>query len=184
VKRTLATLALLALTAVLSACGSTKYVSEGDETTYVNVGPLLYQVQMSRELNPASSEDRQYLVGVPAGTPAPAGDQEWFGVWLRVQNQTGRNLPAASKFKIFDTQGIDYFPIPLAPANVFAYQPVDVPKHSVIPDPDTAAGYGPIQGQLLLFKLSSSIYANRPLKLEITPPGLPNQKLTEISLDL
>jgi len=64
-------LAVLALVAVfaLSACGDSHtrvttgtYAGEsGKNAPYLNVGPLVYEVQLSRELNPANIEDAAYL---------------------------------------------------------------------------------------------------------------------------
>ena len=50
------------------------------------------------------------------------------------------------------------------------------------PGPDTSASFGPTQGGLLLFKLNSSVYSNRPLTLEIYAPGQATP--SSISLDL
>ena len=41
------------------------------EGIYLDVGDLKYQVQISRELNPADIEDRDYLKGLPAGDAQP-----------------------------------------------------------------------------------------------------------------
>ena len=61
-------LALLAVAAVLvlAACGNKPKISTvGDtEGTYLNVGPLTYQVQISRQLNPNDIEDQTYLQGI------------------------------------------------------------------------------------------------------------------------
>lgn len=169
-------LAALLAALVLSACGSTHQpTTRGDsEGAYIQAGPLVYQVQLSRELNPSDVADRQFLAGLPAGTPKPAGDEEWFGVWLRVQNPTSRSAPLASDFKIVDTLGNTYTPIRLPASNVTSYQPRELQGtdgQNVEPNPDNIAGAGPIQGSMLLFKLNTSVYANRPLELEITPPG-------------
>ena len=68
--RKLAVLAVALLCALaLGACGDahTKvttgtYAGEsGANAPYLNLGPLIYQVQLSRELNPANSEDAGYL---------------------------------------------------------------------------------------------------------------------------
>jgi hypothetical protein len=180
-------LLLAALLAALSlgACGGAHDpVAHGEgEGSYVKVGQLVYQVQLSRELNPQSVEDRNYLQGLAAGTAQPAGDEEWFGVWLRVQNTTGSSQQLAGRFKIVDSTGGAYEPIPLPATNLSAYplasadsssyQPVSVDGkdgQAVYPSPDSIAGTGPIQGSMLLFKLKTSVYSNRPLELEITPP--------------
>jgi hypothetical protein len=170
------TLAALLSATALAACGSTHQpTTHGDsEGAYIQAGPLVYQVQLSRELNPSNVEDRQLLAGLPAGTAKPAGNEEWFGVWLRVQNPTDRSAPLASGFRIVDTLGNAYTPIGLPASNNLSYQPRNLPGtkgQPIEPDPDSIAGQSSIQGSMLLFKLNTSVYANRPLELEITPPG-------------
>jgi hypothetical protein len=170
----LAAALLLAALALAARGGAKQPTTEGDsEGAYVQAGPLVYQVQMSRELNPSNVEDVEYLEGLPAGTPRLAGDEEWFGVWLRVQNPTGDDHVDASDFKIVDTVGNEYEPIALPATNPFSYQSVSVESadgQPVQPDPESGASAGPIQGSMLLFRLNTSVYANRPLELEITPP--------------
>ncbi len=94
-------------------------------------------------------------------------------MWVRVQNDTNKTQQSASDFKIVDTTGTEYEPIQLPANNPFVYQPVDVESDGfqpVKPDPESGAGTGPINGEMLLFKLRTDVYANRPLELEITPP--------------
>ena len=123
---TLLAAGLLASTS-LAACGANKPVTHGDsEGISVNAGPLYYQVQLSRELNPQNVEDSRYLADLPAGTAAPAADEEWFGVWIRVENDTKQPQRSASDFKIVDTQGNQYSPISLSTSNPFAYRSVEV----------------------------------------------------------
>jgi ABC-type oligopeptide transport system substrate-binding subunit len=67
-KLPLLALALLASVA-LAACGDSHtkvstgtYAGEsGKNAPYLDVGPLAYEVQLSRELNPYDLEDKQYL---------------------------------------------------------------------------------------------------------------------------
>ncbi|MFL5816770.1 MAG: hypothetical protein ACJ76L_04125 [Conexibacter sp.] len=171
----LAAMALLAALALVACGGGTKDpTTHGEgEGSYIQAGPLIYQVQMSRELNPRNVEDVEYLQGLPTGTPRLAGDEEWFGVWLRVQNATDELHPSASDFRIVDTTGEECEPIALPATNPFTYQPTAVESANgqpVKPDPESGAGSGPIQGSMLLFRLNTSVYASRPLELEITPP--------------
>jgi hypothetical protein len=168
-------MALLAALMLVACGGGTKDpTTHGEgEGSYIQAGPLIYQVQMSRELNPRNVEDLEYLQGLPAETPRLAGDEEWFGVWLRVQNATDEVHPSASDFRIVDTTGAEYEAIALPATNPFTYQPTSVESadgQPVKPDPESGAGSGPIQGSMLLFRLNTSVYANRPLELEITPP--------------
>jgi hypothetical protein len=164
-----------ALTLVACGGGAKQPTQHGDsEGAYVQAGPLVYQVQVSRELNPANVEDAQYLQGLPADTPPLAGDEEWFGVWLRVQNATDEVHPSTDDFRIIDTTGAVYRPIALPGTNPYAYRSIPVESDAgqpVQPDPESGAGSGPIQGEMVLFRLNTAVYANRPLDLEITPPG-------------
>jgi hypothetical protein len=150
---------------------------------YVDAGPLSYQLQISRVLNPYSTEDSQYITGLPAGTAAPTPDQQWYGVFLWAKNQTKQTYTTSDSFVIVDTQNNHYYPLKLNPAaNPYAWSAQRLAPLQTQPGPDTTASFGPTQGQLLLFKISNSAYANRPLTLEIL--GSSDQKLASISLDL
>src|SRR3981081_3135803 len=97
----------------LGACGDSHtkvttgtYAGEsGANAPYLDVGPLVYQVQISRQLNPFDTEDASYLRGVAAAQRQLAPGQEWFGVFLQVYNHTSRQLPAATSMPVSDTQG-------------------------------------------------------------------------------
>ena len=158
------------LVLVLAGCGDKHDYNLAAETEgeYVDVGNLVYQVQMSRFLNPADREDREYLVGLPTGTSTgcPA-DEIWFGVWMRVKNYTNETLQPAEDFTVIDTEENRYEPIPLADTNPFAYNAGPLGADQVYPLPDTAAASGPIQGSLILYRLTNDSLQNRPLKLEI-----------------
>jgi hypothetical protein len=179
----LAGAALLAALA-LAACGGQEYpTAHGEgEGAYIQAGPLVYQVQMSRELNPDSDEDREYLDGLAPEDTTLAGDEEWFGVWLRVENPEDDPAPSAEELKIVDTIGTEYEPFELPESNVFSYQPRELEGRSLLPHPDSAAGSGPIQGSLVLFKLTTAVYANRPLELEIVPPDGGEPSTVELDL--
>ena len=165
-------------------CGEKhEYVFEAEtEGVYVDVGNLVYQVQMSRFLNPGDVEDREYLMGLPEGVPAQLpGDETWFGVWMRVKNYTDETLTPASSFTIVDTEENEFRPVPLADTNVFAFRPTPLGPDAVKPQPDSAAASGPIQGSLILFRLPIESLQNRPLRLEIEQGA---DQTAEIDLDL
>jgi hypothetical protein len=169
-------LLVLALTTLVAAgCGSS---GTGVQTTaeteglYLDINGLKYQIQMSRYMNPADIEDREYFAGLPRGTAQPSGDETWFGVWVRVENVSDETRPSATRWEIHDTLDNVYRPIPIDPkANPFVYQAQDVPPGGLIPNPTTAAGQGPIQGSLLLFKLTTDSLQNRPLELKFGNAG-------------
>ena len=169
-------LLVLALLAVVAAgCGAEDGVRTTAETEglYLDINDLKYQVQMSRYMNPADVEDREYFVGLPETTPPAAADETWFGVWVRVENTSDEEtFPSANVWEIHDTQENIYRPLPIdAEDNPFVYEPVDVPPKTVIPLSSTAAGQGPIQGQLLLFKIKTDSLQNRPLELRFSNGG-------------
>ena len=177
-------LVLIAMLATAFAgCGVEDYIHEAEtEGVSVDVGNLVYQVQISRYLNPGDIEDREYLMGLPAGTsPQLPGDEIWFGVWMRVKNYSDETLMPAEEFTVVDTEENEFRPIPLADTNVFAYRPFPLGPDQVKPTPDSAAASGPIQGSLILFRLPVDSLQNRPLKLEIEQAG---SETAEIDLDL
>jgi hypothetical protein len=187
VRRHLVLVCALALSLGLAACGNkTAHPRTADANNngdYVDAGPITYQLQISRELNQYSTEDSQYVKGLPAGTPRPAASEEWYGVFLWAKNQTSQPQVTTDNFDIVDTQGTHYYPLKLDPnVNPFAWTSQTLQPLGTEPGPNTVAAAGPTQGGLLLFKISTSAYANRPLTLEIR--GSSQQVLATISLDL
>jgi len=178
-------LRLVALCALLSGLLATAGCGANGETSiqqaasgeglYLELGGLKYQVQMSRYLNPADTEDRTYLQGLPQGVSL-ASDEIWFGVFMRVENDGDRLANATSGYTITDTQDDVFRPVPLdTRANAFAYQPI-------IPKPDSVAGQGVIQGTLVLFKLKEDDLQDRPLILHIAEGA--SGPSTSVELDL
>ena len=144
------------------------------EGLYIDVGNLKYQVQISRNINPYDIEDRHYLSGLPSGTLPPKGNEAWFGVWLRVQNTTSeKTLDTAQEFSIVDTQEHEFQPIELED-NQWAYAPERLGPNTVLPNSESPPGQGPIQGSLVLFKLTTDGLQNRPLEFRIVSPTDPN----------
>jgi hypothetical protein len=185
VKRS-APMALLAAAALaLGACGDSHtrvttgtYAGEsGQNAPYLDVGPLIYEVQLSRELNPSDTEDRSYLNGLTSAQRKLGPGEEWFAVFMQVYNETHRSHPAATSFTISDTQGTVYSPIAVGPTNEFAYRggSLVAPKGR-IPALDTVAADGPTQGALLLYKIKLASLDNRPLELRIVDPSNPSER--------
>ena len=176
--------ALLSLVALLglAACGQEEQDPGGFQTEnaqvaetegiYVDLDELKYQVQISRQLNPLIRSDAAYFEGISRFDRDLASDEVWFGVWMRVENDTEKPIPNAEEFEIHDTQDNIYRPIPVDPeVNPFVYEAVDVPPKTVLPLASSAAGQGPTQGLLLLFKLKVDSLQNRPLELVFSNGG-------------
>jgi hypothetical protein len=160
---------------VAAGCGGGTGVVTTAETEglYLDINGLKYQIEMSRYMNPNDIEDREYLVGLPESSEPPSEDEIYFGVWVRVENVSETETrPAASVWEIHDTQENVYRPIPVdTDVNPFAFEPVDVPPKTVIPLASSAAGQGPTQGSLLLFKIRNESFQNRPLELKFSNGG-------------
>jgi hypothetical protein len=184
--RPLALLLVLAGALAISACGNKEEIrTVGDvEGLYIDVGPLLYQVQVSRQLNPNDVEDRAYLKGLPPGTPELASDETWFGVFMRVSNETEETARAADRYRIVDTRETEYEAIEIdSEVNPFAYVARDLPPRDILPTPGSPAASGPVQGALVLFRLKFDALQNRPIELKINSSAAPGQEGT-IDLDV
>jgi hypothetical protein len=187
-RRFLIALCGLLLAVGLAACGHQSphqnFAAANNDGDYVSAGYITYQLQISRSLNQYSTEDAAYLKGLPAGVPASLGpNQLWYGVFLWAKNQSGHRATTSDNFEVTDTQGNVYRPVKLDSAvNPFAWTSQALANLGTEPGPNTVANAGPTQGGLLLFKMSSSVYSNRPLTLYILGPG--NRRLGGISLNL
>jgi hypothetical protein len=184
-------LAVAALAVGVSGCGvehrnvatgvSQDELSAGNEP-YFNVGPVTYQIQVSRQLNPFDSADVQYLAGVQGAQDLP-GDQFWYGVFLWAKNQSGAYRKTVDSFKLVDSDGNVFTPTALNPSlNPYAWSAQTLMPNGIEPQADSTASNGPNGGGLVLFKLPQAVYSNRPLTLEMFAYG--STKPSRISLDL
>ncbi|HEV2999479.1 MAG TPA: hypothetical protein VGW75_01975 [Solirubrobacteraceae bacterium] len=175
---------VLLLAAVLAlglpACGQEEREAGGYQTEnaqlaetegiYLEVGDLKYQVQLSRQMNPRLLDDRAYFEGVSEGDLDLADDEVWFGIWMRVENESPDPHPAATRFTIVDTQENEYVPVRIGEPNPFAYRGGTVGGEELLPNPNSAAGERAPNGAVMLFKLKRFSLDNRPLELIIEPP--------------
>jgi hypothetical protein len=169
--------ALLCLASVAalaaSGCGNKEeFVTVAEtEGIYVTVDDLKYQIQISRILDPASREDEAYLRGVPE-TETLSEDEVWYGIFMRVENDTDEPHEMATDFVIHDTEDHTYEPVDIDPElDVFAYEPEELQPARVYPLLNAPAADNTIRGGLILFKIPASSLGNRPLELEIESPS-------------
>jgi hypothetical protein len=179
----------LALAVVLATAGCGAASHPADATAenngfYVHLDGISYQLQVSRELNQFSTEDSQYLSGLSGNDASLSSTQLWYGVFLRAINDSHQSHTTAksASFTITDTQPSDVY-YPVHASNPYAWSGLSLAPNDTEPVPDTTAYTGPTQGGLVLFKLPTSVYANRPLTLHIQGSGGPRDTAT-ISLDL
>ncbi|TMM02334.1 MAG: hypothetical protein E6G05_09095 [Actinobacteria bacterium] len=181
-RRVLTAAILVPLSVLVAACGvhHPNTADANNNGTYVVAGPMTYQLQVSRALNQYGSEDSGYLAGLPKRDAKLAPDQLWFGVFLWAKNRTKQPQQTTAAFDVVDTQGNVYHPVVYS--NPYVWTSQTLKPGAIQPNPDTTAGFGPTQGQLLLFKFNTSVYSNRPLTLEIR--GNTGKVWATISLDL
>jgi hypothetical protein len=172
--------ALLAVLA-LGACGDSHtrvttgtYAGVGGANApYLDVGPLIYEVQISRQLNPSDTEDSAYLEGLTPAQRQLLPGQEWFAIFMQVYNHTGQAFPSATSLTITDTQNNIYTPIVPDQTNPFAYRAGLVPAGSQLPVPQSVPSFGPTQGSLVLYKIQVASLDNRPFEFKIVDPTDP-----------
>ena len=189
--RALVLLPALTLAAVgVAACGES-----GDERAFipgetaregiaVPLEGVDYEIFITRQLNLADPEDKQYY----DGRPAPPG-AALYGVFLRAcaLADTKRTPVASGDMRVTDIRGKVYRPLPLKPDNVFAYRPGPLRPGECQPNAASATAYGPTGGSLVLFQIPVADTENRPFELEIQgrpmAPGKP-PRVARFELDL
>jgi len=176
----------LAFAVPLAGCGNKEDEIKSAETegAYLDLGGLRYQVQISRQLNPRDVEDHAYLTGVAPDQARLRPGESWFGVFLLVQNEHDTTRQAADDFELADTAETVYRPVPISPANPFSYQGGPVARKSTIPPPQSVAQLNQsVGGSLVLFKVKTESFGNRPLELKILGPTVP-QDVATLDLDV
>jgi hypothetical protein len=164
----------------LTACGNARTERSGEEGHYVDVGGgVLYQVQLTRLLDPSQRPDDNLL----EGQPRPPVDQQYLAVFLIIENQSDKDYSPPSDIKVIDTQGNEYEPIN-ANASGFALalgEPIPAGDHA--PPPDSPAQSGPDRASMVLYRISQeSALENLPLELEI--PANDDGEPARVVLDL
>src|SRR3954467_2813665 len=112
-RRLLASLGAGAAALAITGCGNKEpeTLHGTTEGAYLDLGGMKYQVQISRLLNPASIEDKPYLIGLPANQRQLPAGQEWFAVFVRVENDCGKAARAATDYQIRTTWNTTVCPI-------------------------------------------------------------------------
>jgi hypothetical protein len=172
----LALLAALAIALAAVGCGADEEKKTGAEGEHINVGDAVYQVQLTRLLEPTQRPDNDYL----RGQPALARDQRWLGVFLTIENEGDGDYTPPRDMKVVDTEGNEYLPIDTSSTGFGLSLAEAIPPGDGAPLPDSPAQSGPVGGALLLFRVSeTSATENLPLVLEIpAPDGKTTSKIT------
>jgi hypothetical protein len=162
--------------ALVAGCGEDEEDLEVMEGEPVELGELLYNVQITRFLNPGDPEDEAYLRGQPGVPP----DEEYLAVFMAVENEGDEPEQLADEMTIADTRDNTYEP--LDSDSEYALElGVTIPPGDEVPAPDTPAASGPIQGGMALFRVDRDVTENRPIDLRI--PSESGEE-AEVQLDI
>jgi len=164
---------IVGLTAFLAAmplvgCGEKEgeEAQEAVEGEPLHLDGLIYNVAITRFLNPGDVEDKAYLVGQQ---PEPL-DQSYLGVFLTITNEEGEEIGSATSYTVTDATEREYESLETASAHALDIG-APVPADGRIPAPDTIASQSAIQGSLLLFLVDDDVSAARPLELQVEGTG-------------
>jgi hypothetical protein len=168
-------LAALALALAASACGKNEEKTSGAEGQYIKAGEAVYQVQLSRLLNPEDRPDDVYLRAQPALTAA----EQYLGVFLSVENEGKTDYLPPRDMKVVDTQGNEYLPIDVSATGFGLSFSQPLKPGELSPQPDSPAATGQEGGSLVLFRVKqASATENLPLVLDVPAPGGKESKIT------
>jgi hypothetical protein len=130
----------------------------------MQVEGLIYNVTGVRILEYGDAADAPYLTNLdrpPEGTA-------YLGVFMRVYNPTGKNLPSAPGYLLEPSKQPG-----LVEQNSASESPFDlamgatVKAKNVLPEPGTAAAKGTVPGALLLYPISKETTDNQPFDLVV-----------------
>jgi hypothetical protein len=179
-RRLSAVLVALALVAslALAACGEEEKV-EGAEGEFITVGDVDYQVQLTRLLNQQQRPDDSFLRG-QAVLPA---DEDYLGVFLRIENDGDVPYKPPRDMKVIDTQGNEYLPLDTVQSGFGLDFGGAIPAGDNAPPENSPASFSPTSGALVLFRIKeASATDNLPLVLEIPVEG--EEEPARITLDV
>ena len=166
-------LALVAAT----GCGSDEEPTSGEEGEFVHVGETLYQVQLTRLLNPHQRPDDSLLKGQVA---APA-DEVYLAVFLTIENNGDEPYSPPRDMKVVDTVGNEYLPLAAGQSGFELDFGEPLNPEGVAPPANSPADLA-MPGALLLFRVKQeSATNNLPLELEVPSGG---KSISRIELDV
>lgn len=148
----------------LAGCGE----KEGEEALEavegepLHLGDLIYNVAITRFLNPSEVEDQAYVTGQPQ---APVG-QSYLGVFLTISNKEDEEIPSATTYTVTDATERVYEVLETESVHALEIG-ASVPADDELPVDDSPAAESVIQGSMLLFLVDDDVSAARPLELQI-----------------
>jgi len=153
----------LAAALLVAGCGQEER-TEGFEGEFVHVGDVLYQVQLTRLLNPKQRPDDTLL----SGQPPPTREQAYLAVFLVILNKGEQPYSPPRDMKVIDTIGNQYLPLDATRSGFGLDFGRPVEPDGEAPEPGTPAAEGPDRAAMVLFRVKmESATDNLPLELEV-----------------
>ena len=149
-------------------------VSGTPAQTAATVGDLHYAVNNAWVLDPGRPLDAAVARGLPPADRAPGTDELLLAVFVGVTNETDRRVPMATRLELHTSTNHVYAPVPLGPANRYAYRAGSIAPKSRQPAPSTPAGSDQsAEGLLLVFRIPRRAYDDGGLALFVRDPADP-----------
>lgn len=165
--RKIACIALVPLLLGLAACGNREERTEGEEGELVHAGEAVYQVQLTRLLNPRQRPDDSLVRG-QAVLPS---DEQFLAVFLRIENEGKEPYSPPRDMKVVDSEGNEYLPLDATQSGFGLDFGEEIAPDDQVPVPNSPAAEGPNGAALVLFRVKiESATDNLPLELEV-PTG-------------
>ena len=115
-----------------------------EEGQPMKLGELLYNVQISRFLNPRDLEDEAYL----AGQPPPPNDKLYLGVFMLIENEADTVQEVRAEFTVVGNEGTGFARSEREPV---ALELGGGGGDDELPEPESIVANGPIEGAMVLF---------------------------------
>lgn len=156
--------ALLVVALLLSGCGDAKLETEGEEGRFLRADDAVYQVQLTRPLNPRQHPDDTLV----RGQAPPRANEQYLAVFLTVKNDGSEPYQPPRDMKVVDTIGNEYLPLDATQSGFGLDFGHALAPGEVAPPDDSPAAGGPDAAAMVLFKVKlESVTDNLPLELVI-----------------
>jgi hypothetical protein len=153
---------------VVAACGNNETVTDGEEGEFVHAGDAVYQVQLTRMLNPRQRPDSTLI----RGQQALPSDETFLAVFMRIRNGGDKPYFPPRGMKVVDSEGNEFLPLDATQSGFGLDFAEPIPPGKVAPPPNSPAASGPSAAAMVLFRVKiASATDNLPLELVIPTGG-------------
>jgi hypothetical protein len=151
----------------VAGCGNQEERTEGEEGEFVHAGEAVYQVQLTRLLNPRQRPDDSLVRGQ---LRLPSNEQ-FLGVFMRIKNEGKEGYAPPRDMKVVDSEGNEYLPLDATQSGFGLDFGEEIESGDEAPAPNSPAAEGPNGAAMVLFRVkTASATDNLPLELEV-PTG-------------